>query len=484
MRELWKHQKLGVQKALDQDEFAFLFDMGTGKTATAIHAFRHRCQREGRLLKCLILSPKAVLTNWKAEFKKHSKIDQKEIIVLDQSSTKAKTKKFRDAVEDPGTHQLSKAKIVVTNYDAFKKGSPFVAALDEWGIEVLICDESHKLKSHESKRAKEIIKLADKIRYKNILTGTPILNTPMDIFNQYRVLDGGKTFGKNYWAFRSQWFQDENAGFQGRAHYFPKFTPRPSTFAEFNKLIYAKGMRVLKSECLDLPPLTRQVAYVDLGQEQAKMYRDMKETYIAYVEGLEKSGEPRAVIAQLAITKALRLQQIVSGHAKLDNGDIYVIKENPRLDVLREYIEELAPNNKIIIWATFHENYRAINEVCRKLKIGYREYHGLVPHQERDINLKDFRANDEVRVMIANQNAGGVGINMIEASYSIFYSRNFSLEQDLQAEARNHRGGSEIHSKITRIDLIAKNTIDELISDALSLKQSIATKILEWKDKL
>ena len=86
--------------------------------------------------------------------------------------------------------------------------------------------------------------------------------------------------------------------------------------------------------------------------------------------------------------------------------------------------------------------------------------------------------------MIANQGAGGIGINMTEASYSIFFSRNFSLEHDLQAEARNYRGGSEMHQKVTRIDLVSPGTIDELISEALANKQNMAEKILDWKDKL
>lgn len=74
--------------------------------------------------------------------------------------------------------------------------------------------------------------------------------------------------------------------------------------------------------------------------------------------------------------------------------------------------------------------------------------------------------------------SGGIGINMVIASYSIFYSRNFSLEQDLQAEARNHRGGSEIHAKVTRINLIAKGTIDEIVADALKNKVQIGENIL------
>ena len=98
--------------------------------------------------------------------------------------------------------------------------------------------------------------------------------------------------------------------------------------------------------------------------------------------------------------------------------------------------------------------------------------------------MNDFRTNSDVRVMVANQAAAGVGINLVEASYSIYYSKNFSLEHDLQSEARNHRGGSEMHDKVTRIDIVAKGTIDELITEALMNKQNIGEQILGWKEQL
>ena len=86
--------------------------------------------------------------------------------------------------------------------------------------------------------------------------------------------------------------------------------------------------------------------------------------------------------------------------------------------------------------------------------------------------------------MIANQTAGGIGINLTAASYSIFYSRNFSLEADLQAEARNYRGGSEVHKKITRIDLVAADSIDSLVVEALAKKENISEQILAWTNQL
>ena len=206
----------------------------------------------------------------------------------------------------------------------------------------------------------------------------------------------------------------------------------------------------------------------------------MADEYVAFIKKHENDN--RAVVAQLAVTKALRLQQIVSGFAKDDKGDIHRL-ESPRLAALEELLETITPTNKVIVWCIFKENYQMVRELCTKLNLQYREINGEIGNAERYQGMDEFRKNDDVRVIICNQAAAGVGINLIEASYSVYFSKNFSLEHDLQSEARNYRGGSDIHSKVTRIDLVAENTIDELVNEALLTKQNISDKILTWDVK-
>jgi SNF2 family DNA or RNA helicase len=111
------------------------------------------------------------------------------------------------------------------------------------------------------------------------------------------------------------------------------------------------------------------------------------------------------------------------------------------------------------------------------MKIQWAELHGGI--DDKDGEMKRFRTDENCRILIANQKSGGIGVNLVEAPVSIFYSRNFSLEEDIQAEARNYRGGSTMHEKVTRYDLIATNSIDELIADALENKQALASSILD-----
>lgn len=478
--KLWAHQAKAVEFSLTNRDVGLFFDIGVGKTRTAIDIIRHDCAKHQKLQKILIFAPKIVCTNWKREFVKYSKISDRDIVVL-TGSGKRRFEQLKKEIVSGDVPNLPK--IVVCNYETVEMDDVFDLLL-AWKPDIIIADEAHRLKSPESKRAKKVVRIGDTARRRLALTGTPILNSAMDLFMLFRFLDMGETFGLNFWKFRNMWFQDSNARWSGKPGYFPKWEPIPAAYGEFSKMISQKALRALKSECLDLPPLVRKEVHVEMSSEQQRLYNDMRDQYIAYVDDLEKTATPRAVVAQLAITKALRLMQLVTGFAKTDDGEIHRIEKNPRLDALKELLEEHSPNHKIIVWSVFHENYKDIAKVCEDLGLGYRELHGKIAGKERDGNIHAFCNDPTVRVLVANQAAGGIGINLVESDISIFYSKNFSLEQDLQAEGRNYRGGSEQHTKVTRIDIVSLGSIDELVSTALASKQQIGQQILNWKDKL
>lgn len=501
----WKHQEQVLQLASARDmggrllhpDLMLIWEMGTGKTRATIDLLRERYQENRRLMRTLILGPIIVVENWRREIAKFSRISTRDVVPL-VGSKQRRVKAFMDATLDPSTMTNTRAKILVTNYEAMQMDE-LVQLLHDYQIEILICDESQRLKNPKSKRAKKVAALAGfevvqkldaprpvkrrKIQHAYLLSGTPVLNSAMDIFQQFLVLDGGDTFGDNFFVFKNQYFEDKNAGMPSHIH-FPKYEARRETYTTLNHLIYKKAMRVVKSECLDLPPLVKTRYFVDLGADQKRMYEEMRDEYVTWVKQHENSGEPRAVVAQMALTKALRLQQIASGYAKTEDGAEIEIKDNPRLAALEELLEDLTPDHKVIVWATFQENYRQIAKVCAKVGVKYVELHGGVSAAQKNENMDRFRSDPEIRVIICNQQAAGIGVNLVESDISIFFSRNFSLEQDLQAEARNYRGGSEQHQKVTRIDLVATNTIDELILEALANKANIAEEVLAWKEKL
>lgn len=472
----WQHQLDAVERAKDLPGFAFLFEVGTGKTAAAIHSLRWRFMQECRVMKTLILGPPIVLENWRREIKMHSTIKPEFVTVLKGSGKDRESTFYKEVEGTPKGH------VFITNYESLLMEDLF-EALKLWRPEVIVFDESHRLKNVKAKRTKRAVLLADGAKFKYLLTGTPILNSPMDLYSQWRILDGGKTFGKSFFQFRNHYFWDKNAGMP-KTKYFPNWVPKERSFEEMSEKIKGLSMRVKKADCLDLPPLVKKEVFVELGAEQKRMYREMKKDFITF---LSKDHPDKAVVATLAITKALRLMQICSGFTTYEEvkddatteRKNAAIDDNPRRDALKELLESLAGEHKVIVWAVFKENYAAVRQVCEELGLPAVEVHGEVSAKDKDRAVQAFNTDPAVRVFIGHPRSGGIGINLIPASYSIFYSRSFSLEDDIQAEARNYRGGSEIHQKVTRIDLIAKDTIDEEISLRLAAKEAISESVLK-----
>lgn len=472
----WVHQSKAILRANDPNDpcfqnMALFFETGTGKTYTTVRQLADKFNRAKRVMKTVILCPIIVTENWPREITKYSKIKRDRIFVTYNKNPKKRYINLEKALSSNNGNM-----IIVVNFEGMLDEKLRKMLLD-WGPEILVVDESQRCKNPQAKRTKHTITLSDLTQHRYILSGTPILNSPMDVWAQYRILDKGQRFGRNFFSFRAKYFYDKNAGMPAHIH-FPDWHPRPEMQEEMNRLIYEIAERAIKSECLDLPPLVRQTVYVDLSPEQRRMYDDLRDDFVAYLP--DESG---AVVADLAITKALRLQQIVTGYVKLEDGRELHFEDIPRRAALKELLEDIVidAKQKVIVWAVFKSNYKLIRDVCDELKIKYVEAHGDIGAKQKLENVDIFNADNDVSLMLGHPGSLGVGINLIAASYAIYFSRDFSLENDLQSEARNYRGGSERHSKITRIDLVSKDTMDEKTVEALANKQKISDKVLrKW----
>jgi SNF2 family DNA or RNA helicase len=460
---LWEHQKQGIELGKKCPDLALLFEMGTGKTRTALEVLRARMNENRKILRTLIVGPSAVVYNWRDEIQKYTKIPLDKVFVLQGALT--------DRLKM--VNVLPKDSIFITNYEALAN-QKFASAFLSYPPEFLILDESHRVKGPTALRTKALIKISDQmgnlaVKYRMILTGTPVLNNEMDLFAQYRILDGGKRLGKNFFEFRARYFEDKNKFMPKHAH-FPKWVTKLSAKEDLKKLISQISIHAAKDECLDLPPLVRTMIPVDMSLEQKRAYNDMKSDFLAVC----KDG---VAVAQLAITKALRMQQILSGFMKLDDGSVYRFNANPRAAALEELLEDITPKNKVIVWSVFHEDHEVVRNICKKLGIQYAELTGEIKDKQGQINA--FQSDDGVRVMVASQAAGGTGVNLTAANYMIYFSRGYSLEHDLQSEARAYRGGSERHTSITRIDLVSEGTLDVAVLKALQSKKDLSTDILQ-----
>ena len=226
--------------------------------------------------------------------------------------------------------------------------------------------------------------------------------------------------------------------------------------------------RVLKKDALDLPDQMWMKRFVPLTTEQLDAYVQMKKT--ALVEIQKGSLTTTSVLAQL-----IRLHQIVCGHMATDDGRVIGLSNN-RIKELLAILEE--HGDKAIIWATYRHDIQEIEKTLAT-KYGSRSvvtYYGDTPQNVRQENIRRFQEEEETKFFIGQPMTGGRGITLTAASLAVFYSNNYDLEIREQAEARNHRIGTE--DKVTYIDLVSEGTVDEKIIYSLRNKINLATSVL------
>lgn len=464
--ELWKHQRDAIERARGKPQYALLMDPGVGKTRTLLEIYRDLCNRDRHFYRTLIVTPLITFRNWVNEINRYTKIELYNVGILEGSQ--------KQRCEILAKQFLSGDKrIAVVNYEALATMTNLVEGLVKWAPEVLVADEMHKIKSPSAKAHKAVVRLGDQAKYRYGLTGTPILRSPMDIFGQWRFLDRGKTFGQNFFVFRGKYFYDKNAGMPKHNH-FPNWQPRPGVLQEFEQLMAEHSSVARKEDVLDLPPLVRTKVMVELSAKQRSNYDELKEELITWLHNHEGT-EP--IVVSTALVKMLRLLQITSGFISDGTTETSYV-DNPKADALDELLDTILPN-KVIIWACFIKDYEAIRKVVVRHKVKYVECHGGISNNKKFEAVELFTKNPEVQVFIGHPASLGIGINLVEAKYMIYFSRSYSLGDDIQSEARNYRGGSEVHDCVTRYDLVAANTVDELVLNALQSKKEIGIELIQ-----
>ena len=245
--------------------------------------------------------------------------------------------------------------------------------------------------------------------------------------------------------------------------------------SELSNIVKEFSYRVLKEDCLDLPPKVFIKRHVTLTPDQKKVYGQMKEQALAILNG-------KVTTTMTVLTQLMRLHQITCGHVTADDGTTQQVESN-RLNELMSILEDL--DGKAIIWA----NYQlSVGEIIQRIvkeygKDSYVHYYGLTAQEDRQDFIRKFQNDPKCRFIIGTPQTGGYGITLTQANTVIYYSNGYDLEKRLQSEDRAHRIGQK--KTVTYIDLIAEDTIDEKIVEALRKKINIASEVMgeemkEW----
>ena len=326
-------------------------------------------------------------------------------------------------------------------------------------------DESTTIKNPKAKRTRNILKLSLVSKYRRILTGSPVTKNPLDLYSQCEFLDPWHLNCGSFYSFRNRYAEMKTVNYGGRQIQVVAFF---KNLDELSEKLKPFSFRILKEDCLDLPPKIYMKRIIQLTDEQQKVYDEMKQLAVAELNGSKQTTFN-------VLTQIMRLQQITCGYFKGDDGEIQHLKSE-RLDELMDVLDEI--DGKAIIWAHFQNDVQkivaAIKEVHGPCSVV--DYYGLTPHEQRDKNKDDFQNRPEVRFLVGTPATGGYGITLTAANTVIYYSNGYDLEKRIQSEDRAHRIGQ--NKPVTYVDIIAEDTVDEKIVRALRKKINIASKVM------
>ena len=465
----FSHQLKALEMSWKRQVFAYFMEMGTGKSKVLIDNIS-MLYDNGKINGVLIVAPKGVYKNWYSDQIPTHMPDHIEKTVVLWESSKNKDAEYKKLFESSDNLQ-----ILIMNVEAFstQKGKIFATKFLNCHKTMMAIDESTTIKNPGAIRTKNIINLGKHVAYKRILTGSPVTKSPLDLFTQCLFLDPWLLDQQSYYAFRTRYAICKKINVSGRSI---EIVVGYRNLNELTEKIKPFSYRCLKDDCLDLPSKTYMKRTIVLTPEQKKLYKDMKEKAIAFLNG-------KMVSSATVITQLMRLHQITCGHFKSDDGDTQNIKSN-RINELMNVLDEI--EGKAIIWAHYrHDIETIVKEVQKKYgEDSVVTYYGDTSIEDRQKAITKIQdISNPVRFLVGTTQTGGYGITLTAASTMIYYSNGYDLEKRQQSEARIDRIGQE--KPMTYIDIICEETIDEKIVKALRRKINIATEIMgeelkEW----
>jgi len=459
----YKHQLTALEKSWNKETYAYFMEMGTGKTKVLIDNLAMLYDK-GKVDGALIIAPKGVIKTWyEQELPTHLPNHIENKTVLWQSNITKSQQEILDSLFKTETS----LHILIMNVEAFStdKGVKFATKFLNSHRTLMAIDESTTIKTPAAKRTKNIIKLGKDSKYRRIMTGSPVTKNPLDLYSQCEFLDPWLLNFASYYAFRNRYAEMRTMHLRGRSiqvvHAF-------QNLSELSEKLQSFSYRVLKEDCLDLPPKNFIKRHIVLTPDQKKVYEQMKKEAMATLNG-------KVTSTMTVLTQLMRLHQITCGHFTADDGSVQLIDSN-RIKELMNILEET--EGKAIIWANYQ---RDVNQIIKHIVKNYGEgsvvdYYGLTPQEERQDNIRKFQNGDECRFLVGTTQTGGYGITLTKANTVIYYSNGYDLEKRLQSEDRAHRIGQ--NKNVTYIDIICEKTVDEKIVKALRNKINIASEVL------
>lgn len=434
---LLKHQAEDLPILKDKTFYAMLYDCGCGKTLETLAIIDDRLKRFPAY-KTLVVCPNTLIENWQEELEKHTDLTS----VALRGSTGKRIEKLK-----------ARAHIFLINYEGTRLIPDQLIASK---FDLIVCDESQNLKGHNTQQSKACFRIAMSIPHRLILTGTPIHNTPLDCFGQYRVLSPD-IFGTSFFRFRAR--------YSIMGGFLNKQVLKYINMGDFKNKIMKCSVIRKKEEVLDLPPRTYETIRVELSDEQRRMYNQLRDSFITEMKDA-------IVTAPVIITRLIRFSQITAGFYKDITGKETSYEKNSKQEWLIEWLKD--HGHKTVVFVRFIKELKDLEKRLEHEGISARSMYGET--RERIALVKEYNETPGIQVFIGQLDTAGAGINLQSAAYCVFLSNNYSYGDREQAESRIHRQGQKA-GNCTFIDVVSRDTIDERVLKVLKRKESLANML-------
>lgn len=503
--EPYAHQKEVFDLYKDRNFYALFMEMGTGKSKVAIDIAGYLFA-EGKIGAVLLIAPNGVHYQWHSEqLPEHSPVPYKSFV---WDSKKFNTRHYITALrtfKEPDDHHL---KWFCANVEYFSTAA-YINIFKDYLVKYrtfIIVDEATRIKNPRAKRTKTILELSHMSHYRTILTGSPVTNSPFDLWSMFEFLKHnfwdcnyfvfmhryglfvkdmnrytGRTFQrvmneKDYNALKSRIARGESieriAAYTGISEKniqyvlsHPEFTGYKN-IEDLKKIIAPHAFYKNKVDCLDLPEKIYEKIYVDFGPEQQKIYKDLVKLLLARYQNAE-------LTVQNKVALTLRLMQVCGGFfpsPELKKPRM-IGEKNVKISRLIEDLEEIG-EERVIIWAHFVAEIEAITEELQKAFPSWRieSYYGKTDKVKRRTLINEFQKGD-IKIMVCNQQTASFGLNLQRSNLHYFFSNDYSLEHRIQAEDRSHRSGQKW--PVVYKDILVRNSVEERVMHVLKNKQSL-----------
>lgn len=503
----YPHQRVDI-KFLSTARRAILSnDLGSGKTFSASGTIRNLHEEGEDVFPLLVVCPNSTKISWSRDF--NTAFPGRKITVIDGTATQRR-KQFKQFKEDDGD-------VLIMNWDSIRHHSKLLhfggtalkrcteckgvdetvkvtaceahtKELNEIEFKSVIGDEIHRISDPSTKVSRAFKAATGDADIRIALSGTPINSTPDQLFSalnwlypkaypsKVRFIDRFCDTAQNQWG--------------GATVLGIKKDMEQEFFQGIDPIL----RRMPKDVILPyLPPVVRVQRDVEMAAKQKKAYEQMKELMVAEYE----NGE--IVRAKSPLSKLLRLSQLASAYGEIELKEVpdpnspipgtlrteeIVTMADPSAK-LDAFIDDLPDygDSSVVVFAHHKQLIHLLAKRFDKMGIEYGLITGDQDLYERQAYMDSFQ-NGHIKYILVTLQAGGTGITLTKADTMVFLQRSYSMIDNIQAEGRGHRIGSEQHEKVTIVDYITKGTVDEAVVEAINNKKENLQFILRDKDTI